>query len=144
RYWFDRATSAQFDWEDAYTDLIDAWRPRWGGSYELLYAFGLECKKTERYDTDVPYKLISVLCKITADQSEEAVRAGEPRTAETCWVWRMPGVYGNAIDVLEKCMAWHDSHSPPAFFNSMAAGCAWRAGKMNDCRKFLERVDDAP
>ena len=55
RYWFDRAVAAQFDYIPAYNKYCLSIWPRWGGSIEQMYEFGLECAKTERYDTEVPW-----------------------------------------------------------------------------------------
>ncbi|MEN6521418.1 MAG: hypothetical protein ABFD46_09770 [Armatimonadota bacterium] len=67
RVWFDRAVAAQFDYIPAYDKLSISIRPRWGGSIEELYAFGLQCLKTARYDTDVPWQFFNQLRYITED-----------------------------------------------------------------------------
>lgn len=67
RTWFDRATAACFDHIDAYDHLLWAWRPRWGGSHELMLEFGKACAATRRYDTIVPSRLF----KAVRDVSEE-------------------------------------------------------------------------
>ena len=54
RQWFDRAVTAQFDYEPAYVKLLWAYRPRWHGSHELMLEFGKACVATHRYDTVVP------------------------------------------------------------------------------------------
>lgn len=54
RLWFDRAVAAQFDYRPAYTSVLWADRPRWGGSHELMIAFGRACRDTGRFDTFVP------------------------------------------------------------------------------------------
>ena len=43
RLWFDRTVAAQMDFLGAYYKMINRLRPRWGGSYEELLAFGREC-----------------------------------------------------------------------------------------------------
>ena len=57
RIWFDRAVAAQFDYWPAYTRLLWAYRPRWGGSIGQMFAFGKVCADTKRYETDVPHGL---------------------------------------------------------------------------------------
>ncbi len=54
RKWFDRAVAAEFDYQPAYDALVWAYRPRWGGSAELLLQFGAACAETKRFDTWVP------------------------------------------------------------------------------------------
>jgi hypothetical protein len=67
RMWFDRAVERQMDYGRAYSALEWALRPRWRGSYDALYAFGLECLQTERFDTSVPYEFINVLLALRKD-----------------------------------------------------------------------------
>ncbi len=54
RLWFDRAIAAQCDFNPAYRSLLYAYQPRWGGSHELMLAFGKACVATKRYDLDIP------------------------------------------------------------------------------------------
>lgn len=54
REWFDRAVSAQFDYEDAYQKFSLSLWPRWGGSHEAMLEFGKECLATRRFDTKIP------------------------------------------------------------------------------------------
>ncbi len=61
RLWFDRAIAAECDHRFAYTKMISRLRLRWGGRHDELLAFGVACARTERYDTDVPGKLLETL-----------------------------------------------------------------------------------
>jgi tetratricopeptide (TPR) repeat protein len=61
REWFDRAVYAVMDWDQAYGTYIDSLLPRWGGSHRALIAFGKECAASQRYDTQVPYTLFSIV-----------------------------------------------------------------------------------
>ncbi|HEY8961953.1 MAG TPA: hypothetical protein VIM57_07075 [Luteolibacter sp.] len=54
RVWFDRSTAACFDYMPAYSSLTWAYRPRWGGSHELMLAMGKAAFETKRFDTRVP------------------------------------------------------------------------------------------
>ncbi|CAN5915325.1 hypothetical protein BH11VER1_BH11VER1_17930 [soil metagenome] len=67
RMWFDRATAAIFDHEPAYTSLLYAYRPRWGGSHDLMLAFGKACADTKRYDTMVPSRLFYAVSSVVDD-----------------------------------------------------------------------------
>lgn len=67
RSWFDRAVSAQFDYMSAYQALLWVYRPRWGGSHELMLAFGKACAKTKRYDTGVPSRLMAACLDVTSE-----------------------------------------------------------------------------
>jgi hypothetical protein len=61
RLWFDRAIAAECDHRFAYTKMIERLRPSSGGSLDQLLAFGVACARTERFDTDVPAKLLETL-----------------------------------------------------------------------------------
>ncbi len=74
RAWFDRSVSAQFDYSPAYKALLWSCRPRWGGSHELMLAFGKACAATKRYDTIVPSRLMTAAMDVTEE-------LGEPRIA---------------------------------------------------------------
>lgn len=67
RAWFDRSVSAQFDYPNAYSHLMWACRPRWGGSHELMLAFGKACADTRRYDTMVPSRLMAAAMEVTEE-----------------------------------------------------------------------------
>jgi hypothetical protein len=69
REWFDRAIAVQLDYEYAYTRMLWALRPRWGGSLQTMLEFGKVCAATRRYDTIVP----EVLLKACADVAEEGI-----------------------------------------------------------------------
>ncbi len=61
RLWFDRAVAAQCDCRDAYDYYFWSLKPQWGGTPERVHAFGLECLRTGRYDTLVPYRYFSAV-----------------------------------------------------------------------------------
>lgn len=70
RAWFDRSVSAQFDYAKAYSHLLWAYRPRWGGSHELMLAFGKACADTKRFDTMVPSRLMTAAMEVTEEVYE--------------------------------------------------------------------------
>jgi hypothetical protein len=55
RYWFDQAVKAQFDYAPAYIYYRMALRSPPDQAFNQLFAFGLECAETKRYDTAVPF-----------------------------------------------------------------------------------------
>lgn len=70
RVWFDRAIAAVFDHEQAYTNLLYAYGPRWGGSHELMLDFGKACADTKRYDAViVPSRLFKAVTSVVEDLS---------------------------------------------------------------------------
>ena len=76
--WFLRSVSNQFDYEDAYSHYSWYLRPRWGGSHQAMLDFGLECARTQAFDTVVPRNLISAIDGIYA----ESLRFGPSKVSE--------------------------------------------------------------
>ncbi|MEY3894678.1 MAG: hypothetical protein RLZZ214_197 [Verrucomicrobiota bacterium] len=78
RGWFDRATAACFDYLPAYDSLLWAYRPRWGGSHDLMLAFGKACAKTRRYDTFVPNRLIRAFAGVASELPDHGTVFDDP------------------------------------------------------------------
>jgi len=57
RMWFDRTVAARFDEMSAYDAYAKSINPYWYGSCDAMYKFGLECLRTNRFDTQVPFYL---------------------------------------------------------------------------------------
>lgn len=89
RKWFEKAVAAQFDFIPAYYAYLTSLYPRWGGDLEQMLAFGRECAATRRSDTDVPFFFIVTLEKIDLEMGLSHK------------IWRRPGVFEQAMDVLE-------------------------------------------
>jgi hypothetical protein len=68
REWFDRTTTAQLDYPDAWDEMRWGLRPRWFGNYDAMLAFGVTALHTRRFDTDVPRKFFDVVNDLGADQ----------------------------------------------------------------------------
>jgi tetratricopeptide (TPR) repeat protein len=136
REWFDRAVAVQMDYEPAYTAILWAMRPRWGGSHEAMYDFGLECIATKRFDTIVPYQFI----KAIDDTDEDLGGRGE--------AWRREGVYDNAkiaFEGLERDFPGKNETQAIerlVWLRSVHAVVAIRAEQFADARKTLEKMKD--
>lgn len=78
RTWFDRAVTAAFDVDDAYDNLIWAYRPRWGGSHEKMLAFGAACAATGRYDTHVPSRLFKIIKDVSSEMPDRSAVYQDP------------------------------------------------------------------
>lgn len=130
RLWFDRAVAAQMDWPQAYGAFMWSIRPRWGGSHEQMYEFGIECAQTERFDTDVPYQFIEVLLDIDNDQ-EYSRR-----------FWRQNRVDEFAGQVLDQ-LASDPSHAHRANeFRTIQASMAWALRDYEAARKVIQHLGD--
>jgi hypothetical protein len=129
RTWFDRAAEAQLDHPDAYTALLSAMMPRWGGSHQQMYEFGLECAQTKRYDTRVPWQFVRALYQIRDDR-------------DGSWdMWRVQGVFEQVREVID---AYADGPKTPphtrAYYCSQLAGIAWQLGRYDDGRAAMEKI----
>jgi hypothetical protein len=129
REWFDRAVAAQFDHGDAYSRYYNALLPRWGGSHEKMLDLGLECARTERYDTEVPYQLVQAMEKIREDARDPSL-------------WKVPEAYAAATKVLATYAERYEDHPIGPWFTSFHAALAWRLGRYEEARPLLERVGE--
>ncbi|MCP3906263.1 MAG: hypothetical protein GY715_21780, partial [Planctomycetes bacterium] len=129
--WFERARAAQFDWMPAYDQMLERLRPRWGGSLDEMYAFGMACMNTERYDTMVPFMLVTTIVDIGTD-------------AESFSFLEDPGIYPSAREVVDRYVERPDRSGVRGWFASTGAAIAWAAGQHEDCLRYLELVEFKP
>ena len=123
RLWVDRALAACCDYDYAAAAYLTALRPRWGGDYESMLAFGRACAETKRYDTSLPTFLNRSISYVAADLDD--------------WrsVYRASKFTQLLMDTREKCMfaAKTDSgkliHLSFLFYEAWACGDYQRANK---------------
>lgn len=60
RDWFKKSVEAQFDYMPAYYKLLHYMRPRWNGTHQEMFDFGMKCFESGRFETDVPLILFRV------------------------------------------------------------------------------------
>lgn len=133
RTWFDRAVTAQFDYQPAYTKYLWAIWPRWHGSHAKMLAFGRECAATRRYDTRVPYVLIDCVEAI-AEEVGESGGSGAARA------WRRPGVYPAAAEVLQGYAAHPSEPARRGWYQSYNIGIAAHAKRYDEAAGLLEQA----
>lgn len=124
RTWFDRAVAAQFDYNKAYTNYLWSIRPRWGGSLKRMYDFGEECLATGRFDTRVPYYLVSTLEDIRDEMGGSYA------------LWRRPAVYAK----LREALLGYEQRAP--WYRSYLAAASAQVGKYDDARATLDELGD--
>lgn len=78
RQWLDRSVAAQFDYITAYDTFLHYQQPRWGGSHEVQWQFGLECLATGRFDTKVPEQFRTAMRQIAKDMRDPHSFWGRP------------------------------------------------------------------
>jgi tetratricopeptide (TPR) repeat protein len=130
RDWFERAISAQADLGDAYAQLQWSLRPRWGGSHQEMIKFGVECYKTGRYDTIIPWYLIGALDEIAADLDGDRS------------VWQFPDAYEMATDIYRNYAAVMDKTNPSEAgrFRTSHMLLAWEVGKYPEAATQLKEA----
>lgn len=134
RAWFELAVQARFDYIPAYSQMLIQLRPRWRGSEEQMYAFGLECMQTERYDTHVPWELVDALEEICYDDWSNPAGYGSPA------FWRDKGVYDNLRRVLEGYMARWESMRDN--YRTRLAAFAYLCGRNDEVARLLDELGD--
>ena len=127
-FWFRRAAKAQFDYMPAYGKVFWALRPRWGGSHQQMYDFGLMCAATRRYDTKVPWQLVSTVEKIHWDGDVEYDFLHRP----------------DAWEKLREVLIGYINEPTHAddrdYYLTTLAGVAWRLGRYQDARMALDQL----
>ena len=124
RAWFDRAVSAQFDYEPAYDRFTTALLPQWGGSEEAMLAFGLNCAATEAYDTGVPMQLNEAVSSVDAPRGY-----GNPQVYSA--LERMFAGYEAAPSQVGRRVVFHNCH----------ARAAELTGRYPDAYRLLKEVN---
>ncbi len=133
RFWLNRAKGIVFDWEGAHGSYRWSLRPRWGGSLEELYSFGLECAKTKRYDTNVPYQFIEAM----RDISEE-LKDWDPLE-----FWNFPGAASTAYEVLNGLAADPSSADRLDWLRSLEVAIAWASEDYERAADVYATLGDA-
>lgn len=94
RTWVARSMAARFDYAPPYLNHNFYLMPRWGGTHEAMYNFGVGCMKTNRYDTCVPLILVQeTLPRISTDMQLDFS------------FWQRPGVYENVKTIINRYLA---------------------------------------
>ncbi len=129
REWFDKAVAAQLDYHPAYSGYLWSLRPRWGGSFEQMYDFGVECLRTERFDTRIPWQLCKVLGDITDEAKSPAFH-------------QQPGVYENVKALFDGLVAHAKPPQDVNFYRSYHAALAWRANRYDEACRLFDQLGD--
>lgn len=125
RLWFDRAACAQLDYLPAYAAYRKALQPQWGGSADALYAFGLECVRTRRFDTDVPLEFFQVLRDLETITGTRAY-------------WRKVDAY---LALKALCEGYARNRADDAaWYRTLCAATAWYGGNYPEARRLLDAL----
>jgi hypothetical protein len=136
--WFERSVAARMDCIPAFDRMLgNALLPRWGGSYELMIALGDAGAATGRFDTDVPWQLLTAVRTVYRD----ARRLEEERPTILD-----AAVYARCRAVLDGYLRFKDrSDAQKASWASQSAVLAWVCELPQETLRQLdlagERVD---
>ncbi len=130
RFWFDEAVRAEFGYRPAYDALLWAYRPRWGGSHELMEGFGLECLATERFDTDVPWMYLRAICGIGEDLDDKRM------------AYVRPGVFERCQKLFERYIEVTTERSRIDNLKTEYACVAWLSGEPAKTEELLDELGD--
>ncbi|MDB5319113.1 MAG: hypothetical protein JWN40_744 [Phycisphaerales bacterium] len=130
RDWFDRAVKAQLDYYPAYHSYVWSIYPRWGGSHQEMFKFGLECLQTQRFDTYVPYRLMVIVENIDTDSSNDFAILKDPQV-QTAVRQLLTQSYEKVTDPQQK-----------AFYASYQAAIAWKLGNYRESADLLDKVGE--
>lgn len=124
RQWFDRAVAAQLDFPPAYRAYRETLRDR----LPDLYAFGLECLRTRRFDTDVPLEFLTALRMIDRRSPSRAY-------------WRTAKTYP-AMKALCDGYAKTGRGGDANWYRTLLAAAAWYSRRYPEARTLLDALGD--
>jgi len=134
RQWFDRTTTAQIDYDQAYRDFRWGLRPRWYGNHASLLAFGQAAVDTGRFDTDVPRKYFDAI------QDVESELDGPPGH----YLFGRHDIWPNLCRMYEGYIAAPSQAASRPGWRSTYAVVAYLAGKYEVARTQLAALDWRP
>jgi hypothetical protein len=134
RTWFDRATAAQIDYPQAWSNMRWGLRPRWHGSREAMLAFGITAINTRRFDTDVPRMFFDVVADLEAELD---VKYGQH-------IYGREDIWPHAQDMYEGYIAEPTQAASQYGWRSSYSVVAYLAGKYDVARKQLEAINWQP
>jgi hypothetical protein len=130
RDWFDKAVKAQFDFGPAFKAYILSLYPKWGGSHREMFQFGEECLATQRFDTDVPMRLMGVVHDIDVDS------AGNLTT------YSIPEVRAAVRKFLDQAAEKTPKQEARDYLASYHVALAMRAEKWEEAADVLNKIGD--
>jgi hypothetical protein len=130
--WLQRAMSACFDFTQVLEDYRNFQLPRWGGSYEDMLALGCDCVDTGRFDTEVPWHLISSMVAVVTDAYDTKAEADMVRALADARVQR---AFTATIEAFAK--RWPAN---TAYYDGLRVGYLWQSGRKVEAQALLGKL----
>ena len=130
--WFDRALGAQADFGRAYSALLNALMPRWGGSNDEIMALARKMAAGKRYDTAIPFQYLSAAVRIMRDTD------GDKKILTSAEVQATGG------EILTQYIRQWKGHPREAYFQNCLAALACRVGRRQVGRTTLDALPGKP
>lgn len=131
--WFRRSIAACFDDPDAFSTYRQFRTPRWGGTYDDLLSLACDAVATKRFDTDVPWQIITTITYLVGDAKSMQLEAKlQPALAQ-------PAVR----KALAACFAGYAARYPKqaAGYRCWEVGYLWHSGDKAGARTLLLTID---
>jgi hypothetical protein len=132
KLWFGRAIAAQPDFEEAYLNLFEAWKPRWGGNYPRILEIGLQALRTKAFATGTPEFLLRACTSISDDLDSMQEKSGP--------FWATPGVWGNIAILFEGYLAEPSRAAIRDWDLTRYAAYAWKCGQRDKVKDIVARI----
>jgi hypothetical protein len=98
--------------------------------HEQMFDFGVECLKTGRFDTYVPYQLMKACERIDYDAGKDFA------------LYRDPEVYRTVHSMFQQFQSKAPKHLDHAWYQTYHMGIAWRAGQYRDAAALLQTLGE--
>ena len=140
--WFERAVTLDPDSRHAYSSYLWALRPRWGGSVEEMYQLAIRAADYRKYDSPVPAFFMTAIEAV----EEELHLARNEVLYEDHPVWRMPGVYERACEIVDGMIKHPSRQGDIVLYPTREAlmtrkfCIACRAGRLQEARQIADQL----
>lgn len=140
--WFKKAVSSIPDYPTAWSNMLYASTPRWGGSHAEMLALGQAALDTRRFDTDVPWSYLTAVWAIDEDLNREG--DGKPHDLS---IWRKLQVWRSIESLFDgylvsPTMSEAKKHYNRILFGAYAVRCGQSTAGFSRLKKEIMTADE--
>jgi hypothetical protein len=132
KLWFARAVAAQPDYESAFVNLYEAWKPRWGGNYQRILEIGLQALRTKGFASGTPEFLLRAFQTIS-DDLDSLQEKSRP-------FWEVPAVWANIAMLFDGYLAEPSRAAIRDWDLTRYAAYAWKCGQRDKIKGIIARI----